>query len=250
MDSAEDVEREVVSQSLLRGLEEVRFVYNPAFDLGCTGEGVENEDTPPSKRKCLSLSRNKLKSRMPLKKTNTRFASPTKKEAFDAAAESVVPANTHSTNWAVKTFTAWMQQRNERLPENPVPHDILESKEAIEVCKYMRLFVLETRRADGAPYPPATLRSLVSGIQRVMEAQKSLFMLLDRSDHLFRELHLTLDTISSDLHRQGVGALRKSAAVISSEDENSLWEKGLLGTTSPVALQRTVFFYVSLHFVL
>ena len=33
--------------------------------------------------------------------------------------------------------------------------------------------------------------------------------------------------------------MRKSAAVISSEDENSFWEKGLLGTTSPVALQRT-----------
>ena len=57
MDSAEDVEREVVSQSLLRGLEEVRFVYNPAFDLGCTGEGVENEDTPPSKRKCRNAAK-------------------------------------------------------------------------------------------------------------------------------------------------------------------------------------------------
>ena len=57
MNSAEDVKHEVMSQSLLRCLE-VRFVYNPAFDLGYTGEGVENKDTPLSKRKCISLSRN------------------------------------------------------------------------------------------------------------------------------------------------------------------------------------------------
>ena len=57
----------------------------------------------------------------------------------------------------MKTFTAWMQQHNERLPENPVPHYILESKEEIEICKFMILFVLETGCANSAPYPPATL---------------------------------------------------------------------------------------------
>ena len=247
MDSAQDAESQVVSSSLLRGLEPVTFEYNPAFNLGCIGWGAENIHAPTRKHLCLSLKKKKE----PLKEANARFASPTKKEVFDAASEGVVPTNTRSnTKWAVKTFTEWMEQRNERVAEDPIPHDILKLTEAAPVCKFMRLFVLETRRSDGTPYPPATLWSLVSGIQRAMQANKVPFLLLDRSDDRFRELHLTLDSVSSDLHRQGVGAVRKSAAVISSEDEDLFWEKGLLGTTSPAVLQHTVFFYVGLHFVL
>ena len=105
----------------------------------------------------------------------------------------------------------------------------------------MRLFVLETRRSDGKSHSPVTLRSLVSGIQRSMQAKKAPFLLLDRSDTRFRELHLTLDSVSSDLHRQGVGATRKSAAVISVKDEMCFWEKGILGTSSPAVLQNTFF---------
>ena len=114
----------------------------------------------------------------------------------------------------------------------------------------MRPFVLEARRSDGQPYPPATLRSLVSGIQRGMQSQKAPFLLLDRSDTRFRELHLTLNSVSSDLHCQGVGATCKSATVISVEDDACFWEKGVMGTSSPAVLQNTVFFYLSLHFVL
>ena len=82
-----------------------------------------------------------------------------------------------------------------------------------------------------------------------MQAKKSPFLLLGGSDRRFRELHLTLDSVSSDLHRQSVGAVRKSAAVISVEDKEHLWERGAMGTTTPSILQNTVFFYLGLHFV-
>ena len=35
----------------------------------------------------------------------------------------------------------------------------------------------------------------------------------------------TLDAISSDLHRQGIGAQRKHASVITVDDENFLWSR-------------------------
>ena len=244
MDSAKDAERQVVSPSLLRGIDTVQ--YNPAFELECSGWIAENE--VPAKKRCLSLF---LKKREPLRPNNSRFGSPTKQEVFEMAGEGVVPTNTRAnTNWAVKTFTEWMKQRNIRAQDDPIPSDILDSKEATNVCRIMRLFVLEARRSDGQPYPPATLRSLISGIQRNMQVNKAPFLLLDRSDKRFRELHLTLDSGSSDLHRQGVGATHKSAAVISVEDETCFWEKSVMGTSSPVVLQNTVFFYLGLHFVL
>ena len=44
--------------------------------------------------------------------------------------------------------------------------------------------------------------------------------------------------------------MHNQAVVISCEDETYFWENCLLGATSLVALQHTVFFCVSLHFVL
>ena len=76
-----------------------------------------------------------------LNKNNSRLG---KQEAFEAAAEGVVPSNTRSSaKWAQK-----MKQRNEKVPDEAIPTDILES-----VCRVMRLFVLEAWRADGRAYP-------------------------------------------------------------------------------------------------
>ena len=44
--------------------------------------------------------------------------------------------------------------------------------------------------------------------------------------------------------------MRNSDSVITEEDENTLWTKGVLGTSSPQILQHTVFFYIGLHFCL
>ena len=75
-----------------------------------------------------------------------------------------------------------------------------------------------------------------------MVKKNSQFCILDKSDTRFRELHLTLDSVSSELHRVGVGVVKKSASVISIVAEDSFWEKGSLGTSSPAILQQTVFF--------
>ena len=64
-------------------------------------------------------------------------------------------------------------------------------------------------------------------------------------------LHLkTLDTLCSDLHRQGIASTKNSAKVIELDDEDRFWQKGLLGFSTPKLLQCTVFLYVGLNFVL
>lgn len=64
------------------------------------------------------------------------------------------------------------------------------------------------------------------------------------------ELHLTMDSICSCLHSEGVGANKKSAEVISFKDEQCLWNKGVLALNNPYGLFNAVFFYVGLHFCL
>ena len=109
---------------------------------------------------------------------------------------------------------------------------------------------METRKTDGSLYPPTTLRSLVSGLNRVLQSNKAPFSVLDKGDCRFKDLHKTLDSLSSDMHRQGIGATKNSAKVIVPEHEGIFWQKLLLGYSTPKVLQRTVFFYVGLNFVL
>ncbi len=78
---------------------------------------------------------------------------------------------------------------------------------------------------------------MVSELQR----NRVPFSVLDKHNVRFRELFNTLDVVSSTLHREGVVAERKSAAVIEFEHENVFWETGLLCCSSPRALQRLGF---------
>ena len=118
------------------------------------------------------------------------------------------------------------------------------------VCKWLCRFVLEIRKTDGTRYPPATLRSLVSGLNRELQRNKAPFSVLDKSDARFRDLLHTLDTLTCKLHKEGLGAVKNSAKVISREHEDMFWEKDLLGYSTPKILQKTVFFYVGLNFAL
>ena len=181
-----------------------------------------------SRAESSDLGRSSKKPRLSLSlkrpsRPDARFASPTKPELVEQAAEGVVPTNTkHSTKWAVKTFMSWLKQRNERVPDDQIESSILSCRDHSRLCYVLRLFVLEVRKSNGECYPPA---SLLSGINREMMNNKIDFMILDKSDIRFRDLHLTLDSVSSELHHSGLGT-KKNAEVISIEvedEEGSTW---------------------------
>jgi len=59
---------------------------------------------------------------------------------------------------------------------------------------------------------------------------------------VFAGLRGTRDTVARQLREAGVGASVKHHEVISREEENMLWSKGIVGITSPKALVHAVFF--------
>ena len=173
----------------------------------------------------------------------SRFAPPTRSPERVSAARGVVPQNTQaSTAWALKNFNAWAKNRAAIDSGQAPPPDLLASHDADVVCRWLCRYVMETRREDGKVYPPATIRNLVSGLNRILQENKAPFSVLDRHDLRFRKLHNTLDTVSSNLHREGVGVSKESAAVITADDEALFWAKGALGSSLPKLLQHTVFF--------
>ena len=255
--------QQIISPSLLCPWKwDFEYKYNPNFDLGMgdwISEGAddeelldmlggkENEPTlegkssecvsgPSTKRQRLSL---KLSKKAPLAESGNRFTAPVDEQTREKASEGLKPANTEaSTRWAVKHFAVWAENRRRLVPDDPVPEGLLQCHDHAKVCKYLCLFV------------PATLRSLLSGLNRMLQSNKAPFSILDKHDTRFRDLFNTLDLVSSTLHREGVGAEKKSAPIIEVEHENLFWEKNLLGYSTPRTLQRAVFFYVGLHFAL
>lgn len=221
----------------------------------------------PSKRLKLSLSRGKVRDYRsasapgPMRDltngkacvagSSSRFAKPVTSPERKKAAQGVIPSNTEAnTQWAVRTFNSWAINRSFLNASEAVPDDLLASHDPQLVCKWLCRFVMEIRKSDGSSYPPSSLRSLVCGLNRVLQNNKAPFSVVDKNDHRFRDLLKTLDSLSSDLHRQGVGAIKHSAKVIDPNHEDVFWREGLLGYSTPKILQRTVFFYVGLNFVL
>ena len=92
---------------------------------------------------------------------------------------------------------------------------------------------METRREDGKAYPPSTLRSLQSGLNHTLQSNNAPFSILNKNDPQFHDLMKTLDTVSSSLHKDGVGASKHSAPIIDPTHEDLFWERGLLGFLHP-----------------
>lgn len=200
-------------------------------------------EEPVKKKHCLSLSKKKKKL-VPAE----RFQSVTDKDVR-VAARGVVPENTSRNNrWAANNFSEWVTKRS--TSEETVPQDLLLSHDASLLCKWLCRFAMETRQENGALYPPKSIYLLLCGLYRICKSNGVPFNFLDKADSRFMELHNTLDTLFSSLHAQGVGAEKKSAAVITEEDEKLMWEKGVLSYDNPVGLQNMVFFYIGLYFSL
>ena len=87
------------------------------------------------------------------------------------ASKSVIPGNTKaSSQSALRNFTEWSVNSCSLVPDDPVPKELLANHDADLVCKWLCRFVLETRKTDGSLHPASTLRSLLSGLNRVVQS--------------------------------------------------------------------------------
>ena len=169
-------------------------------------------------------------------------------EQIESAKVTVVPKNTEkSTRWALRVFSEWLRQRNERSDEK-CPEDILLSDDRSELCRWLCVCVNEIRKEDGEPYTPRSITQLLSGLQRhILTTKKVAVRLVDSTNPIFKPLHCTLDNLFRKLHEQGVGAKRRRAEIVSTSEEDQLWSTGVVGVHSPTALLGAVFFYNGLN---
>lgn len=196
---------------------------------------------------------------IPLYKVNTEPPEPAPKrlklaEAYcpDGEKQKKLRNTIKSTAWAVKTFQEWKQDRNESFPENPVPVDILDQRydkqDVTPLVHWLSKFLVEARNKEGCMYSPTSLHGLLCGLLRHMREKNPYTPnFMDRYDPRFKELHVLMNTFAN-LREQGFRTYRKILPSITLEKENELWGQRILGSNSPISLQRTIYYMISKMF--
>ena len=161
------------------------------------------------------------------------------------------PCTFAGSSWSSRVWSERERAKRPAADPEESSYELLQDFCAMDVesmkfwlCK----FIIEARRADGDYYPPDSLYSICCGLQRSLKfadrADISIF-----SDKSFSHFIGTLDAEMKRLRATGKYQKRK-AEVIGTEEENILWEKGLLGDHNPQALLDTLIFYIGLFFAI
>ncbi len=109
--------------------------------------------------------------------------------------------------------------------------------------------MLEIRKKDGQEFPPNSLYHIICGIQRHLQfnGHPSIDFF---NNSAFADLKLTLDAEMKRLQKGGVGSKKRQAEPLTLDEEELLWALGLLGSSSPQALEDTIIFMNGLYFAL
>ena len=117
--------------------------------------------------------------------------------------------------------------------ENPVAEDL---------NYWLARFVAEVRNQGGKPYTPRSIHQILCGLQRHMLSKtRTAPKILDKDDPRFIEFRSAVDNVFRKLRSEGVGTEVRHAPLVTPDEEDKLWESGVLNITTPKGLQRAVF---------
>lgn len=139
--------------------------------------------------------------------------------------------------WAALILQNWLDIRNAK--------SLLELDDG-ELITLLPRFIHEIRRKDGKRYPGSTLVSIVAGIQKTISNQRNINFFRDEKFKIIRD---SLDASMKISTKEGGNLMKKSAGVISYEQEEKLW-KHSLGDDTPQKLINTLFYLNGIHFAL
>ena len=143
------------------------------------------------------------------------------------------------TNYEWKKFeTFCKEQSNGSFNVKNVPADALD--------KLLGKFFKDVRKQNGGEYEPDSLSSFQRSIQRRLKELKLSFNIL--KDEEFCRSREVLAAERKNLVKQGRGNKPNACRELTSEEEEKLFESGAFGCHNPEALQRTLWWFFSLHF--
>ncbi|XP_048775370.2 zinc finger MYM-type protein 2-like [Ostrea edulis] len=174
-----------------------------------------------------------------------RFGLEVEESEIQALIESQENKNTKkNTQWALNIFESWLRERNAQGQGQELIIPEIQTMDAVQLNFYLGRFIMRVRRKDGKEYPAKTLFYISCGILRYLRDHGTHDkILLDAGDPRFADFRKILHSKIKDALSRGVGGKRKQADPILSEDETTIWERGVFGMNNAETFQNTVFFY-------
>ena len=169
----------------------------------------------------------KLASRLFIFKMSERFVDAGLVDNFIAEQEN--KATLQKAQRDVKLLQTFLGTKNELRKVEEIP--------ALEVNEYMCEFIISVRTKDGKDYEPAC-RSLLASFERHLK--KNSYSASIMIDLVFEKTRKVLLSKQKELEKKGKGNKPNASIPLTSDELNTLYEKGLLGTRNPEALLNTL----------
>ena len=116
-----------------------------------------------------------------------------------------------------------------------------------ELNAYIAEFIITVRKKDGnEDYEPSSLPSLMASFERYLKKKNYGFSIM--KDAEFEQANKALQSKQKDLKQKGKGNKPNASVALTEEEIKLLYEKELLGTSTPEALLNTIWFNNTIHF--
>ncbi|XP_046377831.2 uncharacterized protein KIAA1958-like [Haliotis rufescens] len=181
-----------------------------------------------------------------------RFGTPLSETDMVHLCDSAYSVNTeHKSRWALNIFKNWVVERQKRSNnEIPIANQNIVSlaEDENDLNRTLMLFLSEVRNQKREEYRGNTLYEIVSSLQYYLRRNGVVVNFFESS--CYTGMRSVLDAKMKLLARKGIGVEKRQADVITEQQEDVLWETGILGEDTPQKLLDTLVYLIGLNFAL
>ena len=143
-----------------------------------------------------------------------------------------------STATWINRFEAWHKVRGitnelENIPEN-------------ELDNILQSFFAKIQKSDGTEYEPESLRVMLSAMDQYLRNKGREHSIL--KDKRFDSCRKVLNGKAIKLREKGMGKRKNKSELLTSDEEEKLWQLKVLGGKGPKSLNYTIFYLISQQF--
>ena len=169
----------------------------------------------------------------------------TETELEEKIKDSVPDGTRKKVRWALNILKEW---QNETLNDESRLHMYgdMETSPALTINNELKHFICEIRKKNGSRYPPKTLYDLIVMLNYYLtkEVRRDLNIMKDKE---FLETRMALNAAMSESADTSLVAGSNASEPIPNDEEDLLFESGILGTSTPKHILNTAIYLLAVH---
>ena len=169
--------------------------------------------------------------------SNSRFADITSVDEFIDGQEK--ENNRKKTEQNVALLEEFLRPKDESRPVEEIPPH--------ELSSFISEFIITVRKKENnEDYEPTSLRAMMASFERYLKTKNYGYNIM--RDVQFEKARTALKSKQRDLKKKGKGDKANASVPLTEDDIKLLYDRGLLGKSTPEALLNTVWFNNTVYF--